>query len=232
MTLFMHGQNDDNFDSFKDEIQRVGKTHFFNQRCERSFDAKAYRKLAIGGPTREPVSLEFSEAIEDLHHLHRDFIDSNRMSELGDVEPTSEVVQAILVRFTEGSPQPGALARAKLQAQLFSPGMLYDVANVNRMPMEMRSLVLEDPKILDFAAAEKVAPQSALFQRVNTLSKFMDEHMEVCLMHESSDQQRLSSVADCRRALQSLVSEQKQDEAVSSQLSSPLCTCRCCSAGE
>ncbi|KAL9080480.1 MAG: hypothetical protein Q9159_007604 [Coniocarpon cinnabarinum] len=186
MLIFMHGHDDVEFASFSSQLRSLAETHALGQTLERAFDPKAYHRLAIGGPTREPASLSFQQTIADLRDLHNDFRASSRLSELGP-HPSAEALQRFLWWFASRSPQPSALARAKLQAQLFSPGSIFASNNFPRLQIEMKGLLAADERAFDFEALES-APGSEAFRRANTTAQFMQNAFEVDL----SDTQRNS----------------------------------------
>ena len=142
----MFGQDRENIGAFLEYLEGVVDTHHLGKPILSTFDDKAYRKLAIGGPTRPTMSIPFHEAITDLKIICEDFINGSRVDELG-LSPTNDAVRAFLLWFLSRDPPPGPLPRAKLQAQLFSQGRVFGPENyMQRMCQEMQDL--ESPEML------------------------------------------------------------------------------------
>ena len=179
MSLFIFGASEQDIQAYPEQLQGLLSTHALGQQIDNAFDPKAYRRLAIGGPTRTPATLPYSEAITDLRKLCTDFYEGSQLSRFGS-NPTPEALRLFLWHFAYRSTHPNTVARAKLQVQLFSQGGLFDPSNYARMKTELRDLKVADAAILNIADIEQHHPSSATFQKLHTIHEFMQHSFGVC----------------------------------------------------
>ena len=144
MSLFVVGESDPALNQYRAYLDGIEQTHRMAKPIPEAFDSKAYRKVPIGAPTRAMATVPFMEAVSDLRKLHMDLREGYRLKELGPT-PNANALRLFLWRFNSWQSPPSALARAKMQAQLFADGgPLHGSQSITVIVNELRSLGVEE----------------------------------------------------------------------------------------